>query len=139
VCHVGKKVFLILDGHSVHKTAATRRWLGRQREQIQVFFLPTYAPELNSDELVNHDVKTNALGRRSEQNVKPYEEPVVQKAPEPAPPDKSSIVRWLRRAEIALCVAKSWNDLSLDVGCYLESRPKTMALGAFGRVSYWVF
>ena len=26
--------------------------------------MPTYAPELNPDELLNHDVKVNALGRR---------------------------------------------------------------------------
>ena len=64
VRHVGRKIFLILDGHSVHKAAATRRWLERHRDQIEIFFLPTYAPELNPDELLNHDVKVNALGRR---------------------------------------------------------------------------
>ena len=64
VRHVGRKIFLILDSHSVHKAAATRRWLERHRDQIEIFFLPTYAPELNPDELLNHDVKVNALGRR---------------------------------------------------------------------------
>jgi len=29
-----------------------------------MFFLPTYSPDLNPDELLNQDVKTNALGRR---------------------------------------------------------------------------
>ena len=33
-------------------------------EQIELQFLPGYAPELNPTELLNQDVKTNALGRR---------------------------------------------------------------------------
>ena len=34
------------------------------REEIELQFLPGYAPELNPTELLNQDVKTNALGRR---------------------------------------------------------------------------
>jgi transposase len=64
VRYVGRKIFLILDSHSVHKAAATRKWLERHRHEVEVFFLPTYAPDLNPDELLNHDVKANALGRR---------------------------------------------------------------------------
>ncbi len=33
-----------------------------------MFFLPGYSPELNPDELLNQDVKTNALGRRRPEN-----------------------------------------------------------------------
>jgi hypothetical protein len=29
-----------------------------------MYFLPTYSPDLNPDESLNHDVKANALGRR---------------------------------------------------------------------------
>ena len=64
VRHAGRKIFLILDSHSAHKAAATRKWLERHRHEVEVFFLPTYAPDLNPDELLNHDVKANALGRR---------------------------------------------------------------------------
>lgn len=64
VRHVPKKIFLILDGHSAHKAALTRRWLEKSADRIEVFFLPAYAPDLNPDELLNNDVKTNALGRR---------------------------------------------------------------------------
>lgn len=39
------------------------RWLAEHREQIRIFCLPSYSPELNPDELLNQDVKTNALGR----------------------------------------------------------------------------
>lgn len=64
VRQVPQKVFLILDGHSAHKAALTRHWLEKHSDRIEVFFLPTYAPDLNPDELLNHDVKANALGRR---------------------------------------------------------------------------
>ena len=33
-------------------------------EQIELHYLPGYSPELNPTELLNQDVKTNALGRR---------------------------------------------------------------------------
>jgi transposase len=59
-----RKGFLIVDGHPVHHSAATRRWLQAHARRIEMFFLPGYAPELNPDELVNQDAKSNALGRQ---------------------------------------------------------------------------
>ncbi len=64
-----KKVFLVVDGHPVHKARSVTRWLDEHREQIRIFFLPSYSPELNPDELLNQDVKTNALGRVRPINV----------------------------------------------------------------------
>jgi transposase len=58
------RVFLILDRHSVHKSAPVRRWLELHTDKLRIFFLPTYSPELNPDELLNQDVKSNALGRQ---------------------------------------------------------------------------
>lgn len=60
----GRKVFLIVDRHRVHRSRKVRQWLRRHRHQIRVDFLPAYSPELNPDELLNQDVKSNALGRR---------------------------------------------------------------------------
>ncbi len=59
-----RKIYLILDGHPVHKSRAARRWLAKHATKIRLFFLPPYSPELNPDELLNNDVKTNAVGRR---------------------------------------------------------------------------
>jgi transposase len=56
-------VVLIADGHPVHKSKALERWIKKHRKQIRLFFLPTYSPELNPDELLNNDVKSNAVGR----------------------------------------------------------------------------
>ena len=64
-----RKVFLIVDGHPVHKSRSVSRWLAEHREQIRIFQLPSYSPELNPDELLNQDVKTNALGRVRPVNV----------------------------------------------------------------------
>jgi transposase len=59
-----RKVFFILDGHPVHRSAAVRKWARENRDRIELFYLPSYSPELNPDELVNQDVKTNAVGRK---------------------------------------------------------------------------
>jgi transposase len=60
----GRKVFLILDGHPVHKSAKVRRWAEANADRIELFLLPPYSPDLNPDESLNNDVKSNALGRR---------------------------------------------------------------------------
>jgi transposase len=60
----GRKVHLIVDGHPVHRAKAVSAWVGRHAKRIQLHFLPGYSPELNPVELLNHDVKANAAGRR---------------------------------------------------------------------------
>jgi transposase len=59
-----QKVYLIVDGHPVHRSRAVQRWLEEHAGQIRLFRLPAYSPELNPDELLNQDVKTNAVGRQ---------------------------------------------------------------------------
>ena len=62
--HAGRTVFLIVDEHPVHVAAGVKRWVRGHRRQVRLFFLPGYSPELNPDELLNQDVKTNAVGRK---------------------------------------------------------------------------
>jgi len=52
-----KRVFLILDNLRVHHAKAVRKWLKENEEKILVFYLPSYSPELNPDELLNADLK----------------------------------------------------------------------------------
>jgi transposase len=59
-----RKVFLIVDGHPVHRSRAVKKFVALQKGQIQLFQLPPYSPELNPDEMLNQDVKTNAVRRR---------------------------------------------------------------------------
>jgi transposase len=59
-----RKAFLIVDRHPVHRSRKVRDWLARHADQIEMFFLPGYSPDLNPDEMLNQDVKTNAVGKR---------------------------------------------------------------------------
>jgi len=68
VRQLGRKAFLIVDGHPVHRAAAVKRWLAEHAGQVRVFYLPGYSPKLNPDELLNQDVKSNAVGRQRPQN-----------------------------------------------------------------------
>ncbi len=61
---IPQKVFLIVDQHPVHLSAKVKHWLERHEDRIRLFLLPSYSPELNPDELLNHDVKANAVGRK---------------------------------------------------------------------------
>jgi transposase len=58
-----RKPFVMADGHPVHKAAAVQRWLEANAHRIRQFLLPAYSPELNPDEYLNQDVKSNAVGR----------------------------------------------------------------------------
>ena len=51
------KIILILDNLKVHHAHIVREWLEGQEEQIEIFYLPSYSPELNPDEYLNNDLK----------------------------------------------------------------------------------
>lgn len=52
-----KKVFLILDNLRVHHAKPVKAWLAKHADAIEVFYLPSYSPELNPDEMANADIK----------------------------------------------------------------------------------
>jgi transposase len=56
-----KKAFLILDNLGVHHCKPVKAWLAEHQSDIEVFFLPSYSPELNPDERLNADLK-HAIG-----------------------------------------------------------------------------
>ena len=59
-----RKAFLIVDGHPVHRSKKAKVWLKNKSHRIRLFFLPSYSPELNPDEMLNQDIKSNAVGRQ---------------------------------------------------------------------------
>lgn len=63
-----RKLLLIVDRHPAHRSAEVKRWLSRHVERVELFFLPGYCPDLNPDEFLNQDVKSNALGRQRPSN-----------------------------------------------------------------------
>ena len=54
-----RKVFLILDNLKTHHSKPVKDWLKANIDKIEVFFLPSYSPELNPDEYLNRDLKLN--------------------------------------------------------------------------------
>ncbi|MFF3733386.1 IS630 family transposase [Streptomyces sp. NPDC002476] len=57
VGHFDRKVHLIVDRHSAHRSKTVRTWLADHKDEIELHFLPSYSPEPNPDELVNADLK----------------------------------------------------------------------------------
>ena len=57
-------IFLILDGHPVHKSKKVKEWIAANKHKIVLYLLPAYSPELNPDEYLNQDIKQNARKRR---------------------------------------------------------------------------
>jgi len=57
------KVYCIVDGHPVHRAKIVTRFVAENAADFRLIQLPGYCPELNPDELLNQDVKTNALGK----------------------------------------------------------------------------
>jgi len=69
-----RKIFLILDNLRVHHSRLVKRWVEKHQERIELFFLPSYSPELNPVELANaslkHAVTTHSPARKKGQMEK---------------------------------------------------------------------
>ncbi|NUM60486.1 MAG: IS630 family transposase [Bdellovibrionaceae bacterium] len=63
---IKNKIFLIIDGHPVHKSKAVKTWIQENGNKIEIFLLPAYSPELNPDEYLNQDIKQHTRKRRPE-------------------------------------------------------------------------
>lgn len=61
--HLDRKLFLIVDNHSIHTSAAVALWR-QDHPELELFFLPPYAPEVNPDEYLNNDVHAHVARRR---------------------------------------------------------------------------
>jgi transposase len=58
------KIFLIIDGHPVHKSKVVQKWIAENDGLIEIFLLPAYSPELNPDEYLNQDIKQHTRKTR---------------------------------------------------------------------------
>lgn len=68
VKQAGRKIYLILDNLRVHHAKVLRPWLAEHAADIELFYIPSYSPDLNPDEVLNHDLKANAVGRKRARN-----------------------------------------------------------------------
>jgi len=56
-------VFLVIDGHPVHRSNAVKEFVDSTKGQLRLFQFPAYSPELNPDEWVWKNVKADRVGR----------------------------------------------------------------------------
>jgi transposase len=59
-----KKVFLIVDGHPVHRSKAVSNYVKSLKGKLEIYFLPPYAPDLNPDEFVWNHLKKNGICKK---------------------------------------------------------------------------
>jgi transposase len=59
----GKKVFLVLDNLRVHHSKPVKTWVAEHADKIELFYLPSYSPELNPEERLNAGLK-HAIGSK---------------------------------------------------------------------------
>lgn len=64
-----QKIIFIIDNYSVHKTKKVKEWVEKNKDKIELFYLPRYSPELNPDEYLNNDIKTNLVGKTNASNT----------------------------------------------------------------------
>ena len=62
------KVFLIVDNLRVHKGKAVVEWLDQHSDEIELFYLPPYSPDLNPDEYLNNTVKARLRNQPAASN-----------------------------------------------------------------------
>jgi len=58
-----RPVFLIVDGHPVHRSKKVKEFVANTCGKLRLFRLPAYSPDLNPDELVWNHVKRHRVGR----------------------------------------------------------------------------
>jgi transposase len=75
--HPDRKVHLILDGHPSHRSKLVLAWAAEHKQRIELHFLPGYSPELNPVELLNHDVKANAVGRKRPRSLGEMKDSII--------------------------------------------------------------
>jgi transposase len=61
--HRTTPLFLIVDGHPVHRAGAVKKLVTDNQDRIRLFRLPSYSPDLNPDELVWAHLKHHKIGK----------------------------------------------------------------------------
>lgn len=72
-----RKIILILDNLRVHHAYKVREWLEGKEEKIEIFFLPSYSPELNPDEYLNNDLKQGVHSKTLFRNINSLKNGVI--------------------------------------------------------------
>ncbi len=65
-----RKLFIVLDNLRVHHSKIVKKWVQENKDRIELFYLPSYSPELNPDEYLNNDLKSGIGLKPSPKNEK---------------------------------------------------------------------
>ncbi len=58
-----KPIYVITDGHPVHKSKKVKEFVASLKGRLSIFILPPYAPDLNPDELVWNYIRQTGTAR----------------------------------------------------------------------------
>lgn len=67
---VTRPIYLIVDRHPTHEAGIVEVWLQNHEKQIQLFYLPRRAPELNPVEYLNNDMKSGVNAEKLPEDKK---------------------------------------------------------------------
>ena len=59
-----RPIFLIVDGHPVHRSRVVRKFVESTQGRLELHFLPPYSPEINPVEQVWNHAKSHQIGRQ---------------------------------------------------------------------------
>lgn len=98
------KVYFIADNLKVHHGKLVKAWAEEHKDQIELFYLPSYSPELNPDEYLNRDLKTNVHARQTPRTLEQLKANIMsfmrmlQKSP-------ARIQKYFHSPKLAYCAA----------------------------------
>ena len=52
-----KKIFFIIDNLKAHHAKVVTAWVEKHKDEIEIFYLPSYSPQYNPDEYLNGNLK----------------------------------------------------------------------------------
>ena len=58
-----RPVYLIVDGHPVHRSKKVKEFIDSTEGMLKLFYLSPYSPDLNPDELVWNHLKYHCVGK----------------------------------------------------------------------------
>jgi len=68
------KIYLILDNLRVHHSKIVKKWEEEHKNEIELFYLPSYSPDRNPDEYLNCDLKYGLSEKPAPKNVEKLKE-----------------------------------------------------------------
>lgn len=72
-----RKLLWIVDRHPVHRSIVVQQWLAQHQPQIELFYLPSYSPQLNPAEYLNCDVKQGVHSKPPTRNLLQLKQRVI--------------------------------------------------------------